>query len=413
MSWTRSVVVLFAIALLNLAHPALANKRPVEGIAAVVNDEVISLYDVDQRVSLFFATSGIENTPDVVDRLRAQVLRSLVDEKLQLQEAARVEIEITDDEIDQNMKQLAAGNSMSLPEITKFLQKQNVDIDTMRAQIEAELAWQQYVRRAFGGRVKIGDFEIEEQYIRAVQTLGQPRYLVREILLAADGVNDQPRVRALANEIMTQLSNGVDFGAVARQFSAAPSAASGGRVGWVRPGQLPPQIDAILPELKPGQVAKPIQTLAGLHIILLDNRQEGAGGGPLRNKYDLLQIVFPSNVSKGRVDNFVAGFRTCKAAQTRARELQASTAARTGLIELGQLSRTLHADLLQGEAGDVLPPRRTDNTTQVYIICDRKDHQGPQISREAIENNIYSQRVSMMSRRHLRDLRRDAVVEYR
>ena len=92
-SQTLHFAVGFAVALL-MAAATPASSRDLEGIAAVVNDQVISLYDVDQRVDLFFASSGIEKSPEMTERMRQQVLRALIDEKLQLQEAKRVEIEI-------------------------------------------------------------------------------------------------------------------------------------------------------------------------------------------------------------------------------------------------------------------------------------------------------------------------------
>ncbi len=91
-------ILSMALALFLAAAPGSA--RDIEGIAAVVNDQVISLYDVDQRVDLFFATSGIEKSPEMTERMRDQVLRSLVDEKLQMQEATRVEIQIEETEIE-------------------------------------------------------------------------------------------------------------------------------------------------------------------------------------------------------------------------------------------------------------------------------------------------------------------------
>ncbi|MCH1568796.1 MAG: SurA N-terminal domain-containing protein, partial [Alphaproteobacteria bacterium] len=179
----RMIRLLFAL-MLSAALPASA--RDIEGIAVVVNDEVISLYDVDQRVDLFFATSGIKKSPEMTERMRGQVLRALVDEKLQLQEANRVEIEIEQTEIEERMELLADQDSMTLDGIKDFLKKSAIEEDTLKAQIRAELAWNQFVRRSFGGRIKVGDREIDEQYDKAVKAVNQTRYLVSEILLNLD-----------------------------------------------------------------------------------------------------------------------------------------------------------------------------------------------------------------------------------
>ena len=155
--------------------------REVEGIAAIVNDEVISKFDVDQRVNLFLVTSGIERTPQNVDGLRRQVLRSLIQEKLQLQEARDSEIDVSRAEINAAMQDMAAGSNRSLDEVEKFLKENNVHIRTMEDQIEAELAWNRFVRGRFGGQISIGELEIDETLERAKQAMNQDRVNISEI----------------------------------------------------------------------------------------------------------------------------------------------------------------------------------------------------------------------------------------
>jgi len=196
-------ILSMALALFLAAAPGSA--RDIEGIAAVVNDQVISLYDVDQRVDLFFATSGIEKSPEMTERMRDQVLRSLVDEKLQMQEATRVEIQIEETEIEKRMELLAKQDNRTLDGIKEFLESKSIEENTLKAQIRAELAWNQFVRRNFGGRIKVGDPEIEEQYEKAVKAVNQTRYLVSEILLNLDNFSTEEQVRQLSGEIVRQL----------------------------------------------------------------------------------------------------------------------------------------------------------------------------------------------------------------
>src|SRR6056300_767110 len=186
-----------------VAQPAWAAiDRDVEGIAAIVNDQVISLFDVDQRVDLVFATSGLEKSNDMRERIRQQVLRSLVDEKLQMQEADRVEIEIEDEEVDKNIKRIATENKMSYEGIQEFLKENAIEEDTLKAQIKAELAWNQFVRRSFGGRLSISDEEVDEQFEKAMRSINEPRYYVSEILLNLDSFANDEQINALSNEIV-------------------------------------------------------------------------------------------------------------------------------------------------------------------------------------------------------------------
>lgn len=397
------------IALTCFVYPTAA--REVEGIAAIVNDEVISLYDVDQRVDLFFATSGLEKSPEMRERMRAQVLRSLVDEKLQMQEAERVEIEIEETEVEKSMERLAGEGQMSVDGIQKFLEENNIEDETLKTQLRAELAWNQFVRRSFSGRVKIGDQEIDEQYAKAVRAVNQTRYLVTEILLNLDAFASEQQVAQLSNEIARQLQAGVDFGAIARQFSIAPTAARGGQLGWITTDQLDPRLGGALQQMQPGQISAPIPTPAGVYILGLIDKRAG-GNDPGKNKFDVLTISFAKDTKSSRVDKFIADFRTCRRAQNAAKKINAD-AARTGLRELRSFRPAMRNAVAYLEAGKLSAPVSTPDGPQLFIVCDRKDDLGIDISRDAIADNIFSQRISMMARRHLRDLRRDAVVEYR
>lgn len=401
-----------AFAISFAAPPAqAAQQRDVEGIAAIVNDKVISLFDVDQRVDLFFATSGIAKSPEMTERLRAQVLRSLVDEKLQLEEANRVEISIPDKDVEDRMKTLATEGKMTLEGIKKFLAEKNIETQSLEQQLRAELAWSQFVRRSFSGRVKVGDQEIEEQYKKAVRAVNQTRFLVSEILLNLDSFSSEQQIAQLSGEIVKQLQSGVDFSAVARQFSIAPTASRGGQLGWITADQLDKRLASTVRQMKPGQVSSPIPTNAGLYIIALADKRAG-GNDPSKNQFDVLSLTFAKDTKPSKIDKFVADFKTCRRAQQGAKKAKA-TVKRTGLRALGKLPRQIANAVGNLEAGRLASPVTTPDGIELYAVCDRKDDLGIEISRDQISENIFSQRVSMMARRHLRDLRRDAVVEYR
>ena len=404
-----SRILFIALTLFLAAAPSSA--RDIEGIAAVVNDQVISLYDVDQRVDLFFATSGIEKSPEMTERMRDQVLRSLIDEKLQIQEATRVEIQIEESEIEKRMELLARQDNRTLGGIKEFLKTKSIEENTLKAQIRAELSWSQFVRRNFGGRIKVGDLEIEEQYEKAVKAINQTRYLVSEILLNLDNLSTEEQMRQLSDEIVKQLQSGTSFPAVARQFSIAPTASQGGQLGWISADQLNPRLSQVIRQMQVGQVSPPIPTTGGVYILALADKRAG-GNDPSKNQFDVLTVSFPVSVESQRINEFSDDFKTCRRAQDKAKKLKA-TVKRSGLKQIRTLPGAVALAVANLEAGEVAPPNQQNDVINVYIVCNRKDDLGIEISRDQIADNIFSQRISVMARRHLRDLRRDAVVEYR
>ena len=392
-----------------------AEAREVEGIAAIVNDEVISKFDVDQRVNLFLVTSGIERTPQNIDGLRRQVLRTLIQEKLQLQEARDSEIEISRAEINAAMQDMASGTNRSLDEVEKFLKENNVHIRTMEDQIEAELAWNRFVRGRFGGQVSIGELEIDETLERAEAAMNQDRVNINEILLLANNQLDGQRLMSEAAQIVQQLRAGINFGAVARQFSAASSSASGGNLGWIPVNQLDENIVPIIENMAAGDISDPIETSAGIYIVQLNSKQQSGGIDPTRNLFDLLIITYDvaTEGHLAKLESLRDSFTTCKNTEAKAKEMDARNVTRTGQVELRRFPKNLQSEISTTEAGQVIGPKKNEKIAEMVVVCDRKDDQGATISRDAIENNLYSQRLAIMARRHLRELRRDSIVEYR
>ena len=392
-----------------------AEAREVEGIAAIVNDEVISKFDVDQRVNLFLVTSGIERTPQNIDGLRRQVLRTLIQEKLQLQEARDSEIEISRAEINAAMQDMASGTNRSLNEVEKFLKENNVHIRTMEDQIEAELAWNRFVRGRFGGQVSIGELEIDETLERAEAAMNQDRVNISEILLLANNQLDGQRLMSEAVQIVQQLRAGINFGAVARQFSAASSSASGGNLGWIPVNQLDENIVPIIENMAAGDISDPIETSAGIYIVQLNSKQQSGGIDPMRNLFDLLIITYDvaTEGHLAKLESLRDSFTTCKNTEAKAKEMDARNVTRTGQVELRRFPKNLQSEISTTEAGQVIGPKKNEKIAEMVVVCDRKDDQGATISRDAIENNLYSQRLAIMARRHLRELRRDSIVEYR
>ena len=387
----------------------------VEGIAAIVNDEVISKFDVDQRVNLFLVTSGIERTPQNIDSLRRQVLRTLIQEKLQLQEARDSEIEISSAEINAAMQDMASGTNRSLDEVEKFLKENNVHIRTMEDQIEAELAWNRFVRARFGGQISIGELEIDETLERAEAAMSQDRVNISEILLLANNQLDGQRLTSEAEQIVQQLRAGINFGAVARQFSAASSSASGGNLGWIPVNQLDENIVPIIENMAAGDISDPIETSAGIYIVQLNSKQQSGGIDPMRNLFDLLIITYDvaTEGHLAKLESLRDSFTTCKNTEAKAKEMDARNVTRTGQVELRRFPKNLQSEISTTEAGQVIGPKKNEKIAEMVVVCDRKDDQGATISRDAIENNLYSQRLAIMARRHLRELRRDSIVEYR
>ncbi len=392
------------------------------GIAAIVNDAVISKYDLDQRVRLVVATSGIQPTRENIERIREQVLRSLVDEKLQLQEAERLELEVDEEEVDESITGIAQRAGMTSEEIIAYLDESGVNEAALRTQITADVAWNRVIGARFAPLVQIGEDEIDETLARINNDASQVQFQLAEIYLSFDNPNQEREMAQGAQRLVEQLRAGAPFPNVAQQFSQAASAASGGDIGWVSESQLAPQIAEAVARMDVGTVSNPIRSLNGFYIMQLRSKRQGLGPNPLETQFQIMQVLFPLAADApersvaarvAQANKFRSDFRTCAAAPEQIKAYPGARISQPSAVTAAQLRNPLRDQMLQTEAGNVVPIGRTERGIEALIVCDRKDDLGNQPTRDSIENTLFNQEVSMMARRHLRDLRRDAVIEYR
>tara|TARA_S200000501_G_scaffold376235_1_gene430564 strand:+ start:2134 stop:3366 length:1233 start_codon:yes stop_codon:yes gene_type:complete len=386
--------------------------QDIQAIAVIVNDEVISRYDVNQRVRLILVTSGIPATEENIKRIEEQAIKALIDEKIQIQEAIKLEVPDSPDEINLMLDNIARGNQTTAEGILESITSQGVNSETLLNQIKSELLWNKIVRGRFGSYINISDEEVNIIYDRTIQNINNSQYDISEIFIGFEDESEEKEAKELTEKLTEQLKNEIAFEPVAQQFSQAPSSGQGGFIGWVSEGQLDPDIISNIENLEIGSVSNPIKTVNGYYIIKLNGKSEEGGKNSMKNQYDLISVSFNIEdkiMAKDFSDNFIS----CKRLDGLLENYNQKEVNVIGKRLLQELPKELHKELLEKNAGNALSPRFSEENIDIILICDRKDDIGIQVNRDIIEDNIYSQKMGMMSRRHLRDLRRDAVIEYR
>ena len=405
------------------------------GVAAIVNDYVISDYDLNQRVALFIATSGVRPTPETLAQIRLQVLRSVEDEVLQLQEAARHKITVSKAEVDRALQNIANENRIPMEQILMTVTNAGVTVETFRQQVAAQLTWQKVVGARYGTDVLVNDEQVTEAMERLKQGADKPQFLVSEIFIAVDRPEDETSVSASAAQIAEQLKQGAPFATVASQFSQSPSAADGGDIGWVVQGQLSEDIDAALSALKPGEVSGAIRSEGGYYVVALRDRREPIGtvieDTPASAAFDpekpipldRLLVPLPPNSSdmiKERAmqlgANIRGSVRTCNDLPNISGQLQGSVYTRLGQMKPATLAQDLRDALEKTEPGKVVEPFFSPAGLEIIMRCDTpvvKPVVFELPTREQLEQQLFVQQMSVFAKSYLRDLRRNAVVETR
>ncbi len=393
--------------------------RPVERIAAVVNEDAISVLDLKARLRLALLSSGLPDTPDTRQRLGPQVLRSLIDEKLQIQESKRLGVSVTEQELDTALAHVAEQNHMQRAGLEKLLEQRKVPLSSLVGQIRANIAWTKLIQRKLRPTIQIGDEEIDGTLDKLRTNIGKPEYLAAEIFLAVDQPSHEGEVRQLADRLVDEIRKGTAFPAVARQFSQAAGAGNGGDLGWIQPGQLPEELDRILVTMRPGQLSAPIRDASGYHILLIRDQRTLNGGDARETKVHLKQLVLPIGAHGDRKTQLARAaalgerIKSCAALDEELRAAGQEKVGDVGSVRAGDLPPELGRLVNELPIGQLSPPFGNDRQIMVIAVCERKAANGGLPTREAIATSLSNERLDMLQRRYLIDLKRAAYVDVR
>lgn len=266
----RCLALLF-VGLLTCLSPASAQDSMQ--IAAVVNDDIITMIDLLVRTRVALVASQQPDTPENRSKLLVPALRNLIDERLKQQAARAGGVEVADEEVNDRMQQLASQNSMSVDEFKQGLLSRGILVDNFTEQMRAELGWVKVVQQRFRNSAAVTDKDVDDEIQESQKHIGTPEYLVAEIFLPVYSAADAEVVRRNAEELMQQLRSGADFSALARQFSQSATAGNGGQLGWTRRDQLDPAVANAVGQLQSGQVTGPVQVAGGYTLLALRDQR--------------------------------------------------------------------------------------------------------------------------------------------
>ncbi len=394
---------------------------PEMRIAAVVNDQVISVFDLISRIRMVMISSNLQDSEEARKKLAPQVLKSLIDEKLQLQEAKRQNISATDEEVNNALAQIEKQNNMKAGQLNEFLQARGIDRGSLVDQLTAAIVWAKLVKRQASQTTDISDEEIDEALKRAKDHASEPQSRVAEIFLAVDNPTQEDEVKHQAERLSDLMKQGARFSAIAQQYSQSATAAVGGDMGWVRPDQLPPDLGKVVTQLKVGELSQPIRSGGGFYLMVVLDRRTGTTGGEQEAVYDIVQVVFPlpppateatRRTAIGEAQNVRSAAKDCPSLLKIGKE-KAPQLSSEGKLTAANLSAEMRNLVSHLPIGQVSAPIVQKNGVGVIMVCAKSDGKSSTPTREEIGETILRQRFDTVARRYLRDLRRDAYVDVR
>jgi len=388
---------------------------------AIVNGEVITQTDIDQRVALLAIANGGNIPAEELDRLRQQVLTNLIDETLQIQAAKAEEIEIAESDIDRTVARVA-GNVKQTPEqMAAYLKSRGSSIRSIRRQILGELAWRRLQSKKIESGISVGDEEVQAVIDKLNASKGTEEFRVGEIFISANSANEQ-QAAANAQKVFAALQQGGSFVGYARQFSEASTAAVGGDLGWVRPEQLPDQLATAVRQMRPGQISAPIKLPGGYSIIAVQDVRKILTADPRSALLTLKQVsvTFPQGTTREQAEPIVGKFAEatqniggCGGADKLAADFHGEVV-ESDQVKMRDLPTALQDMMLQMQVGQATRPFGSiDEGVRVLVLCGRDEVDPTAPTFDQVYAQLNEERVNLRSRRYLRDLRRDAVIDFR
>jgi peptidyl-prolyl cis-trans isomerase SurA len=406
------------------APPQTMPSAASDDIVAVVNGEVITRAEVDNRARLFALTTGQDIAPETLKLLRPQITRQLIDDRLRMQEIQRRKIEVPDIDVAHAIADIERRNHLPAGGLQAKLTGQGVSPSTLISQIRTQLGWTRVLRQELSERGRITPGEIAEQEKIFKRQTGQPQYRVGEIFVAAEDPSRLNDARKFADTVIKQLRAGAPFGIVAAEFSQSQTALEGGSLGWVRADQLDPPVAALVAQMPAGAISNPVKVAGGFDVVTLEEKR--IVGSDLATVLSLRQAFFPfstpldpANPTDQQKKALAEGTELSKsahscdaieAANKAAGNVRASDPGQVRLDHLNGPMQQLLGPLAVGQATKALV---TNDGILVVMVCAREQKNLAAMTREDIANQLLEERVELASRQLQQDLKRRALIDMR
>ncbi len=420
----------------------------------MVNNQVISNQDLNDRVAIAMNTTGIPDTEENRARLTPQILRQLVDEQLQMEEGAKENITISDERVREGIAQIERQSEKPAGSLEQFLAMRGLSKSSFYAQIRAQMTWADIVMKKIRPRIHISDQEIAHYVARKapaapVAHKAEAAPLAREVKIAVlvlpvDSAQNEPKMRKVAIKLAEQIHAGVKFEAVAAQFSSSTGNTRIAEPFWVETAQIDPIIAKAISGLPKGGVSAPVRSANGYQIIkLVDYRRPIAVAKKAKNapetapvkEGERIELSYKQILMNMKPDAQVKEAELLlklskEVAHSPGKCTEKSLAGASDLASVDftvTLNRALSEEipeklrdlLLDMKPDEVSEPIVTPEGIRLFMLCERKTL-APETAAAKAESTaaankqaLFVQKLELEAQKHMRDLRKEAFVETR
>ncbi len=414
-------IALFLLIILGVGSKLYAGDSNT--IVATVNDEVISAFDLKDRLDLAIFSAGLQDSPDIRSKLRSQLLELLIDETLYRQEGKKLGIESDPTELIASIADLEKKNKLEPGTMRSFFKEHNVNYSSFVEKVKSDLLWRNIIMHSIKSKVNVSEREVDEkiEYIHK-NNAGISELNLSEITLPITKDATESKVLELADKLIKEINNGKDFAEIARQFSQSPSASSGGDLGWVPQNQIAPTISQVLLPLTIGNISNPVKIGDGYSIYKLNDKRALIAASNEEEEYGIKQafIKLPENVSEenaakilGKINQRKNKVSSCENFDAFAKDINSVVSPEVTVLQLRQLHPSIAEAISKAKIGQTTPLVQTNEGVFVFMVCEKISPQISIATRNKIRNSLYQQKLELAVKNYLQNLKRNAYIEIR
>ncbi len=400
---------------------------PLDGIAAVVNDDIITHTELDAeviRISQELRRRNTQAPPEEV--LKKQVLERLINRKIQLQTARRANIVVDDETLNRALTNIAAESNLSLSQFRRVLIRDGVSFEGFRENMRDEITLNRFYQRQIDSRVSISDADITA-FLETQQTQGNVsiEYEIGHILIAVPESASAEEVSAARNQadsVVTRINEGADFAEIAVAESNGSRALDGGNLGWRPANELPTIFASVIPNMKKGEISKVIKSTSGFHVVkLLDTRDSDTQIVKQTNARHILVATQDRDreealaMAKEMREHIMEGDDFAEMAKEHSDDLgSGKEGGNLGWINPGDTVAPFEKAMNSLSVGQLSEPVESRFGWHIIEVKERRDFDATEtVKKNRARQALREQRVADERRTELRRLRDDAYVEVR
>ena len=392
-------------------------------IVAVVNGDVVTEAEIRSRSRLFALNIGLDPAGDLLTRIRPQILRQLIEERLRLQDIQRRRIPVGDDEVAEAIGDIEKRNGLPPGGLRAQLRGAGVEPRVLYDQIRSQLGWSRLVRGMLGPQAEPSEEAVREAVAAHAARVGQPEFLVSEIFIPVEDPAAAADTRRFVDDVIGRLRQGLPFPIAATQFSQSQTALQGGDLGWVSADRLDPEVAAVVQRMPPGAVSNAIEVPGGFQIVAMRQKREtgreNATMVTLRQAFlpftSALDPQNPTEQQRAQLARAQAVRGGCDAVEAANRAANSPRPADPGgELRLETLAPPQLRQLVSGlTPGRASQPIVTPDGILVIAVCTKETRNLATFTPEQAKQQLMRDRAENLSRQQSRDLRRRATIEMR